>query len=58
MEQLAWLVTITLVFLNFMGTPVKADTGDTVAWVVGLVLTITFTCAGIGAYARRSEGLK
>jgi len=58
MEKLVWLFMISLVFLNIMATPVKADTGDALAWVVGLAIAFTFTCAGIGAYARRAEGLK
>lgn len=58
MEKLVWLFMVTLVFFNLMGTPVKADTGDTLAWVVGLAIAFTFTCAGIGAYARRTEGIK
>ena len=42
-------------FLNVMPTPVKADMGDTIAWVVGMCIVGVCVCAGIGAYSRKQS---
>ena len=44
-----------LLFLLFVAQPVRADTGDTIAWAISFVLFGVFLCAGIGAYARRYD---
>lgn len=50
---------ITLAYIGLLTSQAKADTGDTIAWFIGLLLIFIFVCAGIGAYARRNyEGYK
>jgi hypothetical protein len=55
MELLTKLVFFAVIFLNVMPVPVKADMGDTLAWIVGFCIVTVCTCAGIGAYARKQS---
>ncbi|XP_023978230.1 small integral membrane protein 30-like [Physeter macrocephalus] len=50
-----FLVLFSLLLVLPVAAP-KAEAGDTIALLLGVVLSITGTCACLGVYARKRNG--